>query len=233
LKLEGPRRSAGRAAPAYLADIAGLRSRFRKEQTPCEMEVGMRLALEYGLSQKPERARWMMRCCTLQSAGVVRIEERLVPQAGPREAIIQVKLAAICAADCLVARGEYPVRPGLILGHEGVGVVHELGTEISAFELGDRVRIHAVPRRDGIERGDDGWCLGHTLDGTQAEFVRVPDAEAFLERLADCCSDYEMLMLGQHLHDARRRFLFDELELAYHTLLPGSVRCSRALVEIC
>jgi len=195
----------------------------------------MRLALEYGVSQRPDRARWMMRCCVLDSPYVVRMEERLVPQAGPREATVQVKLATICAADCLIARGEYPVRPGLVLGHEGVGIIHELGTQVAGLDLGDRVLIHAVPRGEKPMEPCNGWCLGHTIDGTQAEFVRVPDAETYLTLIPRFVSDQEALlshMAANLSRDPSRRYLFDEIEIAYRTLLPWHGRCPKMLVEV-
>ena len=78
----------------------------------------------------------------------IRIEEVERPHAGPREAVIRITLTTICGTDLHIVRGEYPVRPGLIIGHEPVGVIDELGPGVTGYEVGDRVLVGAITPAD-------------------------------------------------------------------------------------
>ncbi len=74
----------------------------------------------------------------------IRVEEVDKPRAGVGEAVIRVTLTTICGTDLHIVRGEYPVAPGLVVGHEPVGVIEELGEGVSGYETGDRVLVGAI-----------------------------------------------------------------------------------------
>src|SRR6266496_5322376 len=124
------------------------------------------------------------------------LEEKPIPTAGPGDAVIQVRLTTICGTDIHIVRGEYPVKPGLTIGHEAVGVIHELGPGVSEYEIGQRVLVGAItpcgqcePCMEGhtSQCGGalGGWRLGNTIDGVQAEYVKIPFAQANLAVVPD------------------------------------------------
>ncbi|MFJ6416062.1 zinc-dependent alcohol dehydrogenase family protein [Paeniglutamicibacter sp. NPDC091659] len=133
----------------------------------------------------------------------------------PGDAIVRVETTTICGTDLHILKGDVPaVQPGRILGHEGVGTVAEVGTSVRDLAAGDRVLIscikscgHCPNCRSGLYShclGDEGqsgigWVLGHLIDGTQAEFVRVPYADNSLYKLPDGVSDTEAVMLSDIL----------------------------------
>src|SRR5215472_18250137 len=135
------------------------------------------------------------------------IEERPIPTPGPGQAVIQVRLTTICGTDVHIVRGEYPVREGLTIGHEAVGLIHELGPGVTGYKIGQRVLVGAITPCGQCEpclSGDKsqcggplgGWRLGNTIDGTQAEFVRIPHAQANLAVIPEGLSDEQVLMLA-------------------------------------
>src|SRR5580765_5974784 len=85
-----------------------------------------------------------MRAAVFHGPGDIRIESVLRPHPGPGEAVIRVTLTTICGTDVHMLKGEYPVRPGLIVGHEPVGVIEELGPGIVGYEVGERVLVGAI-----------------------------------------------------------------------------------------
>ena len=103
---------------------------------------------------------------------------------GPDDAIIRVTTSTICGTDLHILKGDLPaVTEGRILGHEGIGVVDEVGAAVSTFRKGDKVLISCVTacgKCDFCRKQmyshcrNGGWILGNTIDGTQAEFVRIP-----------------------------------------------------------
>jgi alcohol dehydrogenase len=126
------------------------------------------------------------------------------------DAIIRVDATTICGTDLHILKGDVPeVAPGTILGHEAVGTVDEVGDGVHRLSPGDRVLVSCISGcgtcqfcREGrygqcLEGG--GWVLGHTIDGTQAEYVRVPYADTSLYRIPDGVSDEAMLMLADIL----------------------------------
>jgi threonine dehydrogenase-like Zn-dependent dehydrogenase len=153
---------------------------------------------------------------TMQAACFVekgKIQLREVPQpvAGPGEALIRISLTTICGTDVHILKGEYPVRPGLTVGHEPVGVVEEVGVGVRGFAKGDRVIVGAITpcgqcraclSNDGAQCGHGGdgieaiggWRFGNTINGCQAEYVLVPDAQANLARIPSELTDEEVLM---------------------------------------
>ena len=119
------------------------------------------------------------------------VEERPKPVlSAPTDAIVKVTRTTICGTDLHILKGDLPsCQPGRILGHEGVGVVDQVGTAVTAFHPGDPVLISCVSacgkceycRRQMYSHcTTGGWILGNTIDGTQAEFVRIPHADMSL-----------------------------------------------------
>ncbi len=142
----------------------------------------------------------------------IRIEEVPLPRAGVGEAVIRITLTTICGTDLHILRGEYPVRPGLVIGHEPVGVITELGLGVSGYEIGDRVLVGAITpcgqcrgclsghlsqcgHGDGYE-AIGGWRFGNTINGSQAEYLLVPSAQANLTKIPDGVSDEQVVLLA-------------------------------------
>ncbi len=135
-----------------------------------------------------------------------------LPRPGPGEAVIRVTLTTICGTDLHIVRGEYPVRPGLVIGHEPVGVIHELGVGVSGYAVGDRVLVGAITpcgqclaclsgkqSQCGHGAGYEalgGWRFGNTIDGAQAEYLLVPYAQANLAKIPDNVTDEQVLLLA-------------------------------------
>jgi alcohol dehydrogenase len=132
----------------------------------------------------------------------------------PTDAIVRIDTTTICGTDLHILKGHVPaVQTGRILGHEGVGTVTEVGSSVSSISPGDRVIISCITRghcgncRKGLFShclGDEGqagtgWIFGHLIDGTQAEFVRVPYAENSLHKLPHGVTDEEAVMLSDIL----------------------------------
>lgn len=124
----------------------------------------------------------------------------------PTDAIVRVLHASICGTDLHILKGDVPtISPGRVLGHEGVGIVEEVGSAIQSFQMGDRVLISCMTScgacpfcQKGIpshcETG--GWVLGNHADGTQAEYVRVPHATLSLHSLAATISSHDALAVS-------------------------------------
>jgi len=123
------------------------------------------------------------------------------------DAIVRVDAVTICGTDLRILRGYVPsVRPGRVLGHEAVGTVEQVGSGVRTVGPGDRVLLSCVSScgtcqwcrsgRFGLCEGGGGWLLGHTFDGTQAEFVRVPFADTSTYRLPAGLADEDALMLA-------------------------------------
>src|SRR6202165_4095285 len=91
----------------------------------------------------------------------IRVEEVERPRASVGDAIIRVPLTTICGTDLHILRGEHPVKPGLIIGHEPVGVIHELGDGITGYEVGDRVLVGAI-----TPCGQCNFCLSTNSHAT-------------------------------------------------------------------
>ena len=133
----------------------------------------------------------------------------------PSDAIVRVDTTTICGTDLHILKGDVPaVEPGRILGHEGVGTVTEVGSSVSNVNVGDRVIIscikscgHCANCRTGLYshclgeegRSGIGWIFGHLIDGTQAEYVRVPYADNSLHALPESVTDEQGVMLSDIL----------------------------------
>ena len=128
----------------------------------------------------------------------------------PQDAVVRVDAVTICGTDLHILKGDVPtVAPGRVLGHEAVGTVVEVGAGVSALGVGDRVLISCITacgRCDYCRRGTygqclggGGWILGHRIDGTQAQYVRVPHADTSTHLLSEAISDEAALMLADIL----------------------------------
>lgn len=124
----------------------------------------------------------------------------------PTDAVVKVTRTTICGTDLHILKGDVPtVSPGRILGHEGVGVIEETGSAVTSFKSGDRVLISCITSCGKCERCrgrmyshclQGGWILGNTIDGTQAEYVRIPFADTSLYRIPDGVDDEPLVMLS-------------------------------------
>ena len=123
------------------------------------------------------------------------------------DAIVRVDVTTICGTDLHILKGDVPaVTAGRILGHEAVGTVESVGSGVKTVHVGDRVLVSCVSacgtcrfcreQRYGQCLGGGGWILGHTIDGTQAEYVRVPFADTSTYPVPEAVSDEELLMLS-------------------------------------
>ncbi|MDQ2977498.1 MAG: zinc-dependent alcohol dehydrogenase family protein [Acidobacteriota bacterium] len=127
----------------------------------------------------------------------------------PGDAIVRITTSTICGTDLHILKGDLPaVTDGRILGHEGIGVVEQVGPGVSEFHVGDKVIISCVSaclKCDFCKRGmyshcrHGGWILGYTIDGTQAEYVRIPHADGSLYNFPAGADEEAMVMLSDIL----------------------------------
>jgi len=140
------------------------------------------------------------------------LDEKPVPDIGPLDALLRITTTTICGTDIHILKGEYRVERGLTIGHEPVGVIEKLGSAVKGYHEGQRVIAGAITpsgysyaclagdcAQDGADTAHGwkpmgGWKFGNTIDGCQAEFVRVPDAMANLAPVPGGLSDIEVLM---------------------------------------
>ena len=148
-----------------------------------------------------------MKAVVFRGVDNLRIEE--VPKPRPRagEAVIRVAATTICGTDVHIVKGEYAVRPGLILGHEPVGIIDALGEGLEdEYAVGDRVIVGAITpcgqcfyclndARSQCGGALGGWRFGNTIDGAWAEYLLVPHARANLARIPDALTDEQVLMV--------------------------------------
>src|SRR5689334_4091803 len=153
-----------------------------------------------------------MKANVFRGTGRFGIEDIEQPRAGVGEAVVRITLTTICGTDVHIVRGEYPVKPGLVIGHEPVGVIEELGAGVTGYAVGDRVLVGAITpcgqcnaclsghlSQCGHGSGCEamgGWRFGNTIDGAQAEYLRVPNAQANLARIPDEVSDEQAVLLA-------------------------------------
>ena len=153
-----------------------------------------------------------MRATVFHGAKDIRVEEVPRPHAGVGEAVIRITLTTICGTDLHIVRGEYPVRPGLVIGHEPVGVIEELGDGVAGYKIGDRVLVGAITpcgqcraclsgqlAQCGHGHGYEaigGWRFGNTINGAQAEYLLVPYAQANLAKIPEELTDEQVVLLA-------------------------------------
>ena len=154
----------------------------------------------------------IMRAAVFVEKNRIVLEDKPVPEVGPLDALMRITTTTICGTDVHILRGEYPVAKGLTIGHEPVGVIERLGSQVRGFVEGQRVIAGAITpsgqsyaclcgcgSQDGPDtrhgfRAIGGWKFGNTIDGCQAEYVLVPDAIANLCPIPDGLSDEQVLM---------------------------------------
>ena len=151
-----------------------------------------------------------MKALIYHGPGAKAAEDRPIPTLqNATDAIVRITATTICGTDLHILKGDVPtVSEGRILGHEGVGIIEEIGAGVTRFHKGDRVIISCITacgKCDYCRRGmmshceHGGWVLGNTIDGTQAEFVRIPWADTSLHAIPDGADDEAMLMLSDIL----------------------------------
>jgi len=153
-----------------------------------------------------------MKATVFRGKNDIRVEEVERPRAGVGDAVIRVTLTTICGTDLHILRGEYEVKPGLVIGHEPVGVIEELGAGVTGYEVGERVLVGAITpcgqcraclsghlsqcgHGEGYE-AIGGWRFGNTINGAQAEYLLVPNAQANLAKIPDELSDEQVVLLA-------------------------------------
>jgi 2-desacetyl-2-hydroxyethyl bacteriochlorophyllide A dehydrogenase len=148
-----------------------------------------------------------MKALVFYGPGKIGLETVPIPRPRAQEAVIRVTLTTICGTDLHILKGEYPVKPGLIIGHEPVGIIHELGEGVTGYEVGDRVLVGAITpcgqcnfclSGNWSQCGGllGGWKFGNTINGAQAEYLLVPNAQANLAKIPDELTDEQVVLLA-------------------------------------
>jgi threonine dehydrogenase-like Zn-dependent dehydrogenase len=148
-----------------------------------------------------------MKATVFEGKNRIALKSKPVPKPGYNEALVRIALTTICGTDLHIVRGEYPVQLGLTIGHEPVGVIEELGPGITGYNRGTRVLIGAITpcgqcefclsgrwAQCGGRLG--GWKFGNTIDGCQAEYVLLPNAQANLAPIPDTLSNEDVVLLA-------------------------------------
>jgi threonine dehydrogenase-like Zn-dependent dehydrogenase len=147
-----------------------------------------------------------MKAVVFKGKDRIAVERVPKPSPGPGEAVIRITATTICGTDVHIVRGEYPVRPGLVIGHEPVGVIDALGPGLEReYRIGQRVIAGAITpcgqcfyclngahAQCGGALG--GWRFGNTIDGAWAEYLLVPDARANLAPIPDELTDEQVVL---------------------------------------
>ena len=161
----------------------------------------------------------MMKAAVFVEPGRIELADKPIPDVGPNDALVRITTTTICGTDVHILKGEYPVAKGLTIGHEPVGVIEKLGSAVQGYIEGQRVIAGAIcpnfnsyaaqdgyPSQDGSYlvpsgqcgchgyKATAGWRFGNLIDGTQAEYVLVPDAQANLAAIPDGLTDEQVLM---------------------------------------
>ena len=151
-----------------------------------------------------------MKAFVYRGPGKKALEDHPRPEiTAPTDAIVKIVKTTICGTDLHILKGDVPTcQPGRILGHEGVGIVDEVGPAVTVFKPGDRVLISCVSacgkcvycRKQMYSHCTaGGWILGNTIDGTQAEFVRTPHADTSLYPIPNGADEEALVMLSDIL----------------------------------
>jgi alcohol dehydrogenase len=153
-----------------------------------------------------------MKAAIFVEKGRIVLDEKPIPDIGPLDALIRITTTTICGTDVHILKGEYPVAPGLTIGHEPVGVIEKLGSAVDNYREGQRVIAGAITpsgysyaclcgcaSQDGPGtkhgfKAMGGWKFGNTIDGCQAEYVLVKDAMANLSPIPPGLTDEQVLM---------------------------------------
>ena len=161
----------------------------------------------------------LMKAAIFVEPGRIELADKPLPDVGPNDALVRITTTTICGTDIHILKGEYPVARGLTIGHEPVGVIEKLGSAVTGYREGQRVIAGAIcpnfnsyaaqdgaPSQDGSwligaggcgvhgYKATAGWRFGNLIDGAQAEYVLVPDAQGNLAPIPDGLSDEQVLM---------------------------------------
>ena len=151
-----------------------------------------------------------MKALIYQGPGKKALEERPMPTIqAPMDAIVRITKTTICGTDLHILKGDVRTcEPGRILGHEGIGVVEQVGAGVTDIKRGDKVLISCITSCGSCENcrkgmyshcAHGGWILGHKIDGTQAEYVRIPYADTSLHKLPEGIDEEAAVMLSDIL----------------------------------
>ena len=147
-----------------------------------------------------------MKALIFVSPGKIALVDKPIPEPKYGEALIKITTTTICGTDVHILKGEYPVKSGLTIGHEPVGVIAKLGQGVVGYKIGERVIAGAITPcghcnscldHHGSQCGGramGGWKFGNTIDGAQAEYLLVPDAMTNLASIPDTLTDEQVLM---------------------------------------
>src|SRR3984957_16310974 len=147
-----------------------------------------------------------MKALTFVNPGRIALVEKPTPVPSYGEALMKITTTTICGTDIHILKGEYPVKPGLTIGHEPVGMIAALGPGVTGYKVGQRViagaitpcgHCHSCLENHKSQCGGKamgGWKFGNTIDGAQAEYLIVPDAMANLALVPDHLTDEQVLM---------------------------------------
>ncbi|CAO3357315.1 NAD(P)-dependent alcohol dehydrogenase [Azospirillum sp. A26] len=154
----------------------------------------------------------MMKAAVFVEPGRIVLDDKPIPDVGPLDALIRITTTTICGTDIHILKGEYPVARGLTIGHEPVGIIEKLGSAVTGYREGQRVIAGAITpsghsnaclcgchSQDGAGTRHGwkplgGWRFGNSIDGSQAEYLLVPDAMVNLAPVPDGLTDEEVLM---------------------------------------
>src|SRR5450830_616999 len=151
-----------------------------------------------------------MKALVYQGPGMKSLEDRPKPAiTAPTDAIVKVSKTTICGTDLHILKGDVTTcQPGRILGHEGVGIIEQVGSAVTAFKPGDHVLISCISscgkctfcRKQMYSHcSTGGWILGNSIDGTQAEYVRIPYADTSLYPIPAGADEEALVMLSDIL----------------------------------
>ena len=153
-----------------------------------------------------------MKAAIFIEPGRIVLDEKPIPEIGANDALIRITTTTICGTDIHILKGEHRVEKGLVIGHEPVGIIEKLGRNVVGYTEGQRVIAgaicpsgHSHASLDGLHSQDGpgtkhglkpmgGWRFGNTIDGSQAEYLLVPDAMANLAAVPDGLTDDQVLM---------------------------------------
>lgn len=151
-----------------------------------------------------------MKAATYVSAGELKLTDKERPHViKPTDAVVRMLKTTICGTDLHILGGDVPAcKPGTTLGHEGIGIVEEVGEGVNNFKVGDKVIVSCVTAcntcyycKHGLpshcEHG--GWILGHLIEGTQAEYIHIPQADGSLYHAPESVNDEALVMLSDIL----------------------------------
>lgn len=148
-----------------------------------------------------------MRAAVFAEVGRIVLDEKPIPDVGPTDALVRITTTTICGTDIHILKGEYPVAKGLTIGHEPIGILEKVGSQVKGYTEGQRVLCAATTPCGqctscmmGLHsqcggKAAGGWMLGNYLDGCQAEYFIMPNAQANMAVIPDGVTDEDVLLV--------------------------------------